>query len=240
MFRLSIIIAYLNWLCKETETLYCGTQFRYIHIKTINLILGWVYHPCMWLMTDAARWRTGATTTINYSRDAKWCAIWNNCAVVCKEIHRIKPDLFAHIYRVVSLVIVWYPNHKQPQQNRFFSLEVYIYIYIYMKWTVFVNVTTKSAQHAIARNIAINVEKMIRPLVMEAANFTKWLPPWRKGRITCLWIKSVFDCLTIGITMKPWSYKWLEFGHFSTIIYIYMWGWGGVWWGWGGGGVLPV
>ena len=29
--------------------------------------------------------------------------------------------------------------------------------------------------------------------------FTKWLPPWRKGRISCLWIKSVFDCLTIGI-----------------------------------------
>ena len=29
--------------------------------------------------------------------------------------------------------------------------------------------------------------------------FCKWLPPWRKGRITCLWIKSVFDCLKIGI-----------------------------------------
>ena len=28
---------------------------------------------------------------------------------------------------------------------------------------------------------------------------TKWLPPWRKGRISCLWIKSVFYCLTIGI-----------------------------------------
>ena len=26
--------------------------------------------------------------------------------------------------------------------------------------------------------------------------FTKWLPPWRRGRITCLWIKSVFGkCL---------------------------------------------
>ena len=28
---------------------------------------------------------------------------------------------------------------------------------------------------------------------------TKWLPPWRKGRITCVRFKSVFDCLTIGI-----------------------------------------
>ena len=38
--------------------------------------------------------------------------------------------------------------------------DVYIYIYIYkIKWTVFVNVTTKSAQHAHARMIAIIVEK---------------------------------------------------------------------------------
>ena len=28
---------------------------------------------------------------------------------------------------------------------------------------------------------------------------SKWLPPCRKGRITSLWIKSVFDCLTIRI-----------------------------------------
>ena len=35
----------------------------------------------------------------------------------------------------------------------------YIYIYSYIKWTVFVSVTTKSAQHAYARMIAIIVEK---------------------------------------------------------------------------------
>ena len=34
---------------------------------------------------------------------------------------------------------------------------IYIYIHIYIKWTVFVNVTTKSAQHAHARMIAIIV-----------------------------------------------------------------------------------
>ena len=33
------------------------------------------------------------------------------------------------------------------------------HIYIYIKWTVFVNVTTKGAQHAHARMIAIIVEK---------------------------------------------------------------------------------
>ena len=36
---------------------------------------------------------------------------------------------------------------------------IYIYICKYIKWTVFVNVTTKSAQHAHARMIAIIVEK---------------------------------------------------------------------------------
>ena len=29
--------------------------------------------------------------------------------------------------------------------------------------------------------------------------FTKWLPPWRKGRISCLWIKSVFGKCSHGI-----------------------------------------
>ena len=38
-------------------------------------------------------------------------------------------------------------------------MHIYIYIYVYIKWTVFVNVTTKSAQHAHARMIAIIVEK---------------------------------------------------------------------------------
>ena len=33
-----------------------------------------------------------------------------------------------------------------------------MHIYIYIKWTVFVNVTIKSAQHAHARIIAIIVE----------------------------------------------------------------------------------
>ena len=43
-------------------------------------------------------------------------------------------------------------------------------------------------------------KQVIRPLRHEGSHFTKWLPPWRKGRINCLWIKSVFDWLTIGRT----------------------------------------
>ena len=46
---------------------------------------------------------------------------------------------------------------------RYIYIYTYIYVYVYIynqiKWTVFVNVTTKSAQHAHARMIAIIVEK---------------------------------------------------------------------------------
>ena len=50
--------------------------------------------------------------------------------------------------------------------------------------------------------------------------FTKWLPPWRKGRIICLRFKSVLTAWRLVLSMKPWSYIWLEVGLFSTIIAI--------------------
>ena len=49
---------------------------------------------------------------------------------------------------------------------------------------------------------------------------SKWLPPWRKGRITCLWIKSVFDCLTIGIIHETivvqMTWVWTFFNNYSN------------------------
>ena len=45
-------------------------------------------------------------------------------------------------------------------------------------------------------------------------SFTKWLPPWHKGRITC------DTAWRLVLSMKPWSYIWLEFGLFLTIIAI--------------------
>ena len=49
---------------------------------------------------------------------------------------------------------------------------------------------------------------------------TKWLPPWRKGRIICLRFKSVFDCLTIGIiheTMVVYmTWDWTFFNNYSN------------------------
>ena len=82
---------------------------------------------------------------------------------------------------------------------------------------MFVNVTTKSAQHTHARMITIIVEKKSK-----LKSYTKWLPPWREGRITCLWIKSVFDCLTIGIIHETMvvhmTWVWT---FFNNHIYIY-------------------
>ena len=55
------------------------------------------------------------------------------------------------------------------------------------------------------------------------ASLTSWRQPWCKGRITCLWIKSVFDCLTIGIIHETMvvhmTWVWTFFNNY---IYIYM------------------
>ena len=62
----------------------------------------------------------------------------------------------------------------------------------------------------------------VRPWFHGWYGFTKWLPPLRKGRITCLWIKSVFDCLTIGIIHETMvvhmTWVWTFFNNY---IYIY-------------------
>ena len=120
-----------------------------------------------------------------------------------------------------------------------------IYIYIYIKWTVFVNVTTKSAQHALARMIAITVEKSPNSSHMYDHGFMddtnrqavkNWLNPQTSDASLTSWLSlhdvrdaSLVSELNQFLTawrlvsyMRPWSYIWLEFGLFSTIIYIYM------------------
>ena len=130
---------------------------------------------------------------------------------------------------------------------------------IYIKWTVFVNVTTKSAQHAHARMIAIVVEKspnsshMYHHGFMDNTNrqaVKNWLDSQTRDASLTSWrqpfYKMIFGDLQNGclhdvrdaslvcessqfltawrlvLSMKPWSYIWLEFGLFSTIIYIYI------------------
>ena len=70
------------------------------------------------------------------------------------------------IWRSLAVLFDWsFPIVIMPDKNCIFTNRNMViaaykhYVYIYMKWTVFVNVTTKSAQHAHARMIAIIVEK---------------------------------------------------------------------------------
>ena len=140
--------------------------------------------------------------------------------------------------------------------NDLFRPFIYIYIYIYIKWTVFVNVTTKSAQHAHARMIAIIVEKSPNSSHMydhgfmdntnrqavknwldsqtRDASLTSWRQPFCKSNLQNGCLHDVRDASLVCessqfltawrlvLSMKPWSYIWLEFGLFSTIIYIYI------------------
>ena len=121
---------------------------------------------------------------------------------------------------------------------------IYIYIYIYIKWTVFVNVITKSAQHAHARMIAIVVEKspisshMYDHGFMDNTNrqaVKNWLKSQTNDASLTSWRQPFCKCLQNGclhdvrdasfclvLSMKPWSYIWLEIGLFSTTIYIYI------------------
>ena len=86
----------------------------------------------------------------------------------------------------------------------------YIYIYIYIKWTVFVNVTTKSAQHACVDDCYDCWKKSKLNDVRDASlvcELNQFLTAWR-----------------LVLSMKPWSYIWLEFGLFQQlyILYIYI------------------
>ena len=107
---------------------------------------------------------------------------------------------------------------------------IHMYIYMYIKWTVIVNVTTKSAQHAHARMIAIIVEKSPNSSHMYDHGFMDNTNRQAacKSQKNPLSDSQTAEELQIPIvrqsvlSMKPWSYIWLEFGLFSTIIYVYI------------------
>ena len=83
--------------------------------------------------------------------------------------------------------------HISKFWHTWYFSKAYMYIYIYQMDCVCQRYP-KSAQHAHARMIAktdLIRRQVMRPLRHGGSHFTKWLPPWRTGRITCLWIKSV-------------------------------------------------
>ena len=72
---------------------------------------------------------------------------------------------------------------------------IYIYMYIYIKWTVFVNVCKCHLQNGCLHDVRD---------ASFVCDLSQFLTAWR-----------------LVLSMNPWSYIWLEFGLFSTIIYIY-------------------
>ena len=100
---------------------------------------------------------------------------------------------------------------------------IYIYIYIYHAllsiiglFQIFQMIHVLSAIRAVCFrqcHLVVTAQQEVTPLTywLPCQNaFTKWLPPWRKGRITCLWIKSVFRKCLHGI--------WFWFDNFVTLV----------------------
>ena len=91
------------------------------------------------------------------------------CTHICRYIYRVRIDVItitkictvfwgdAHLpYEIFNNLVSSAVRHILSQDPilKMLSSNPDIYIYIYIKWTVFVNVTTKSAQQAHARMIA--------------------------------------------------------------------------------------
>ena len=102
-----------------------------------------------------------------------------------------------------SILCLWFEIQGSRTDNCFGWVLNSVYIYIY-----------------ISNGLCLST---LPQRVLSHFVITKWLPPWRKGRISCLWIKSVFDCLTIGIIHETMvvhmTWVWTFFNNY---IYIYI------------------
>ena len=105
-------------------------------------------------------------------------------------------------------------------------ISIYIYIYIYIKWTVFVNVTTKSAQHAHVRMTAIFVEQspnsshMYDHGFMDNANrqaVKNWLNSQTRDATLTSWLPSIGIIHETMVVHMTWIWTF-----FNNYIYIYI------------------
>ena len=130
----------------------------------------------------------------NYGRSLIWNWITGSGYILLK------------IYNLPFLCI--YVGHKYQKMTREGITQIYVwYVYIYIYILVEKN---PNSSHMYDHGFMDNTNR----------KFTKWLPPWRKGRISCLWIKSVFDCLTIGIIHETMvvhmTWVWTFFNKYSN------------------------
>ena len=175
----------------------CDAFLQLAAIYTTNERNKWRFFPWVFIAMNPSSKQTPACPISHWKREI------SKGIRLRKTVLHIEPLLPTRLF-------IWYVWHR--------SFLYQCFIYIYIKWYVFVNVTTKSAQHAHERMIVIIVEKSPNSShiydygFMDNANrqavkkwlnsqtsdasltswrqlfckFIKWLPPWRKGRITCL------------------------------------------------------
>ena len=116
-------------------------------------------------------------------------------------------------------IIVDQDNELHPwathiQKSSHIYMYICIYIDIYIKWTVFVNVTTKSAQHAHAWMIAIIVEKSPNSSHMYDHGFMD-----NTNRQA---VKNWLNSQTSDASLTSWRQPFCKFEWTPTIIYIYI------------------
>ena len=111
-------------------------------------------------------------------------------------------------YRVLPILVC---THTQTHTH------AYIFIYIYMCIYLPIILSPNSPCHLLICAVMFHKRSLG---CHNRQDFTKWLPPWRMGRITCLWVKSVFDCLTIGIIHETMvvhmTWVWTFFNNYSN------------------------
>ena len=114
----------------------------------------------------------------------------------------------------------WWYNENKTKHNKIASIFYGIYSIYVQDYLHFLKLPKKwSMPIWIFHGISTHLQ-LISSMKWVPGKFTKWLPPWRKGRITCLWIESVFDCLTIDIIHETMvvhmTWVWIFFNNYSN------------------------
>ena len=132
---------------------------------------------------------------------------------ICKTVHT---KFNKHHKRVVH-----WRYHLENSKGAHGYLYGYVYIYIYIYIYKMDCVCQRYHKECSTRTCADDCYNCWKKSKLKSY-VRPWLPPWRKGRISCLWIKSVFDCLTIGIIHETMvvhmTWVWTFFNNY---IYIY-------------------
>ena len=116
-----------------------------------------------------------------------------------------------HRFAVNSL----YTFHLCHEQVNDFHIYIYIYIIVEKSPN-----SSHMYDHGFMDNTNRQAVKNWLDSQTRDTSLTSWRQTFCKGRISCLWIKSVFDCLTIGIIHETMvvhmTWVWTFFNNYSN------------------------